>query len=94
MITTFGDKATAALFEEEFVRSLPTQIQDMARRKLGLIDAAETIEDLHSPPGNRLELLQGRRSGQWSIHINAQWRICFHFVGGNAMNVQIVDYHH
>ncbi|CAE6701752.1 Toxin HigB-1 [Paraburkholderia domus] len=94
MITTFGDKATAALFEEEFIRSLPPQIQDMARRKLHLIDAAETIEDLHSPPGNRLELLQGRRSGQWSIRINAQWRICFHFAGGNAMNVEIVDYHH
>jgi proteic killer suppression protein len=48
---------------------------------------------LHAPPGNRLEALQGQRSGQWSIRINAQWRICFHFIDGEALNVEIVDYH-
>lgn len=93
MITTFGDKATALLFRGCFVRSLPTQIQSIAHRKLLMIDAAVSIEDLYTPPGNRLEALQGQRSGQWSIRINAQWRICFHFVDGEALNVEIVDYH-
>jgi toxin HigB-1 len=68
-------------------------MQALARRKLLLIDAAESIRSLHAPPGNRLEALQGQRSGQWSIRINAQWRICFHFVDGEALNVEIVDYH-
>lgn len=93
MIMTFGDKATALLFQGGFVRSLPVQIQSIAYRKLMLIDAAGSIEDLHAPPGNRLESLQGLRSGQWSIRVNAQWRICFHFVNGEALNVEIVDYH-
>jgi proteic killer suppression protein len=93
MITTFGDKATAAVFSGSFVRSLPTKIQSIAHRKLLMIDAAVSIEDLYTPPGNRLEALQGQRSGQWSIRINAQWRICFHFVDGAALNVEIVDYH-
>jgi proteic killer suppression protein len=93
MITTFGNKATALLFSGSFVRSLPTQIQHMAFRKLVMIDTASSVEDLYTPPGNRLEALQGQRSGQWSIRINAQWRICFHFVGGEVLNVEIVDYH-
>jgi toxin HigB-1 len=84
MITTFGDK---------FVHSLPLHMQALAHRKLLMIDAASSIHSLHAPPGNRLEALQGRRSGQWSIRINAQWRICFHFVDGEALNVEIVDYH-
>lgn len=58
-----------------------------------MIDAADCIHSLHTPPGNRLEALQGQRSGQWSIRINAQWRICFHFIEGEALNVEIVDYH-
>jgi proteic killer suppression protein len=58
-----------------------------------MIDAAVSVEDLYAPPGNRLEALQGLRSGQWSIRINAQWRICFHFVDGEALNVEVVDYH-
>ncbi|MGP8433776.1 type II toxin-antitoxin system RelE/ParE family toxin [Paraburkholderia fungorum] len=93
MITTFGDKATAAIFHGKFVNSLPLYMQALARRKLLMIDAAESIRSLHAPPGNRLEALQGQRSGQWSIRINAQWRICFHFVDGEALNVEIVDYH-
>jgi proteic killer suppression protein len=63
MITTFGDKATALLFRGSFVRSLPTQIQRIVYRKLLMIDAAASIEDLYTPPGNRLESLQGQRSG-------------------------------
>jgi proteic killer suppression protein len=93
MITTFGDKATAVLFRGSFVRSVPTQIQHVAYRKLLTIDAAASIEDLYTPPGNRLESLQGQLSGQWSIRISAQWRICFHFVDGEALNVEIIDYH-
>lgn len=93
MIKTFGDKRTAALFEGYIVHSLPRHIQSTAHRKLQMIDAAESIVDLHVPPGNRLEALQGQRSGQWSVRINAQWRICFHFVDGMALNVEVVDYH-
>ncbi|HZZ12804.1 MAG TPA: type II toxin-antitoxin system RelE/ParE family toxin [Paraburkholderia sp.] len=93
MITTFGDKATARIFQGRVVHTLPAYIQTLARRKLLLIDAAESIQDLHAPPGNPLEALQGQRSGPWSIRINAQWRICFHFVEGEALNVEIVDYH-
>ncbi|KXU87886.1 plasmid maintenance system killer [Paraburkholderia monticola] len=93
MITTFADKATARIFQGRFVHSLPHSIQLLAHRKLLMIDAARSIANLHAPPGNRLEALQGQRSGQWSIRINAQWRICFHFVGEDALNVEIVDYH-
>ncbi|CAB3765459.1 type II toxin-antitoxin system RelE/ParE family toxin [Paraburkholderia humisilvae] len=93
MISTFGDKATALVFAGGFARTLPAHIQSIAHRKLLLIDAAASISDLFAPPGNRLEALQGERSGQWSIRINDQWRICFYFVEGEALNVQIVDYH-
>jgi len=62
-------------------------------RKLGLVDAAEKLEDLRVPPGNRLEKLKGRRAGQHSIRINDQWRICFTWKDGNARDVEIVDYH-
>ncbi|MGF6467595.1 proteic killer suppression protein [Paraburkholderia youngii] len=93
MITTFADKATARIFQGRFVHTLPHSIQALAHRKLLMIDAASSIANLHAPPGNRLEVLQGERSGQWSIRINAQWRICFHFVGEDALNVEIVDYH-
>ncbi|MFP3568811.1 type II toxin-antitoxin system RelE/ParE family toxin [Paraburkholderia sp. SIMBA_030] len=87
------NKATARIFQGRFVHSLPLHMQALARRKLLMIDAANSIHSLHTPPGNRLEALQGERSGQWSIRINAQWRICFHFVDGEALNVEIVDYH-
>lgn len=93
MITTFGDKATARIFQGKFVHSLPLHMPALARRKLLMIDAAHSIHSLHAPPGNRLEALQGQRSGQWRIRIDAQWRICFHFVDGEALNVEIVDYH-
>ena len=62
-------------------------------RKLGLVDAAEKLEDLRVPPGNRLEKLKGRRAGQHSIRVNDQWRICFEWKDGNAYEVEIVDYH-
>ncbi|MBB5447283.1 MULTISPECIES: type II toxin-antitoxin system RelE/ParE family toxin [unclassified Paraburkholderia] len=74
-------------------KNFPRSIQALAHRKLLMIDAASSVSNLHAPPGNRLEALQGQRSGQWSIRINAQWCICFHFVVEDALNVEIVDYH-
>src|SRR5262249_32933526 len=70
MISTFGDKATALVFSGGFARTLPAHIQSIAHRKLLLIDAAASLSDLFAPPGNRLEALQGERSGQWSIRVN------------------------
>ena len=93
MISSFGDKATALVFSGGFARTLPVHIQSIAHRKLQMLDAATSPSDLLLPPGNRLEALQGARSGQWSIRINEQWRICFYFSGGEALNVEIVDYH-
>lgn len=65
----------------------------MALRKLRMLDAAARLEDLRAPPGNRLERLRGDRAGQFSIRINDQWRICFHWLEGDAYDVEIVDYH-
>ena len=93
MIKTFTDKQTAAIFEGYQVRRLPIEIQDTARRKLKQIDSITNIENLRSPPGNRLELLKGNRAEQWSIRINNQWRICFRWEGNDAFDVEIVDYH-
>lgn len=71
----------------------PSEIQVRALRKLRQLDAAATIEDLRNPPGNRLELLKGKRAGQMSIRINDQWRICFRWMAGDAEDVEIVDHH-
>lgn len=68
-------------------------IARVALRKLDMIAAATQVETLRVPPGNRLERLEGRRKGQWSVRINDQWRICFEWVGTNAVNVEICDYH-
>jgi len=68
-------------------------IEVVAMRKLALLNVAERIDDLRVPPGNRLEALKGKRQGQWSVRINDQWRICFKFRGGSAVDVEIVDYH-
>lgn len=93
MIKSFADKAAAAVFSGQFVRRLPHDMQGIARRKLKLIDAVSRIEELRVPPGNRLELMIGDRAGQWSIRINDQWRICFKWADGHAMDVEIADYH-
>ena len=93
MIKSFADKATAAVFTGRLVRLLPHDIQGIARRKLKLIDAVSSVDELRLPPGNRLELLTGTRAGQWSIRINDQWRICFRWEDCHAMDVEIVDYH-
>lgn len=92
MITSFDCKDTERLYGGTCPRKFRT-IREQAERKLTLLDAAETIEFLKSPPGNRLEKLTGDRRGQWSIRINQQWRICFNFANGNTFDVEIVDYH-
>ena len=93
MIKSFADKRTAAVFEGIQVKRLPNEIQETARRKLKQIDATASLESLRVPPGNRLEILKGDRTGQWSIRINDQWRICFHWSDGDATDIEIADYH-
>ena len=93
MIKSFADRETEKVFGREFSRKLPPDIQPNARRKLEIINAAETLENLRVPPSNRLEKLSGNRKGQHSIRINDQWRICFVWKGKDAHEVGIVDYH-
>lgn len=93
MIASFADKQTEALFRCERVKKLDASLHRAALRKLVMLDAAVALEELRMPPGNRLEALHGNRKGQHSIRINDQWRICFRWSGGNAHDVEIVDYH-
>jgi len=93
VIKTFADKQTAAVFAGEQVRKLPPEIQQTARRKLKLLDAATSLDALRVPPGNRLEALKNDRKGQHSIRINDQWRICFRWEDDGAAGVEITDYH-
>lgn len=93
MIKTFADRSTEALFCKGVSKDLPPDICARAIRKLDMIDNAFQIQDLRVPPGNRLHRLQGARSGQYSISINDQWRICFTYRKPNAYDVEICDYH-
>jgi proteic killer suppression protein len=93
MIRSWADAEAEKIFNLQRSRKLPTDIQRVALRKLLMLDAAVTIEDLTIPPANRLEKLKGDREGQWSIRINDQWRVCFAWREGNAYDVEIVDYH-
>lgn len=93
MIKSFGDRDTERLFLRETVRRYPSDLQRTMLRKLVVVDAAESLDDLRSPPGNRLEKLKGDHAGQHSIRINDQWRICFRWKDGDAHEVEIVDYH-
>jgi toxin HigB-1 len=93
MIRGFRDKETEHVFLRERRSKLDRDLQKAALRKLLLLDAAESLEDLRIPPANRLEKLAGDRKGQHSIRINDQWRICFCWQDGNASEVEIVDYH-
>jgi proteic killer suppression protein len=93
MIKSYADKETSKLFNRDFSRKSPHDIHNSARRKLEILAAAETIQDLRIPPSNRLEKLSGDRQNQYSIRINDQWRICFDWKGGDAYNVEIVNYH-
>jgi toxin HigB-1 len=93
VIRSFSDSKTAQVFNRIRVSKWSKDVQRQALRKLLIIDAAENVEDLRVPPGNRLERLKGGRKGQYSIRINDQWRICFKWSSGNATDVEIVDYH-
>jgi toxin HigB-1 len=92
VIRSFKDRRAEALFRGETVARFRS-IEAVALRKLDMLDAAAQLADLRSPPGNRLEALRGDRSGQHSIRINDQWRICFVWHDGGAELVEIVDYH-
>jgi proteic killer suppression protein len=93
MIKSFASKETEKLFNREFTKKIPQSIHQIARRKLEILDAAERLQDLRIPPSNHLEKLSADRKGQHSIRINIRWRICFQWRGGDAHNVEIVDYH-
>lgn len=96
MIVSFDDKATSDLFHgiaSRKARKLPNQIHEIALYKLDVINAAQNLDDLKSPPGNRLEPLHGDLNGFYSIRINNQWRIIFRWKANAAHDVQIVDYH-
>ena len=93
MIKSFADKETENIFKRKFSKKLPQTIQRNARMKLEILDAANVLQDLSVPPGNRLEKLTGNREGQHSIRINDQWRICFVWRSSDVFEVEIVDYH-
>jgi toxin HigB-1 len=93
VIQSFGHADTERVWRRERVRRFGSDLQRMANRKLLIIDAAETLNDLRVPPGNRLEGLRGERVGQYSIRINDQWRICFTWSAAGPANVEIIDYH-
>lgn len=93
MIQTFASKEAEMIWLGRVSKKLPTDIQQIARRKLRMLNNAVTLNDLRIPPANRLEALRGDRKGQYSIRINDQWRICFVWEQGDAYHVEIVDYH-
>ena len=96
MIVTFADKATEDLFHgraSSRLRRFPEDVQLAALYKLDILNAAYSLLDVKSPPGNRLEALKGNLKGYYSIRINNQWRVVFRFENSNAYDVQIIDYH-
>jgi proteic killer suppression protein len=93
MILSFKNRQTELFFREGIVVKEFEAFKSVASRKLDMLDAAVLLQDLKSPPGNRLEILYGDREGQHSIRINDQYRICFTWEKGNAYQVEITDYH-
>lgn len=93
MIKSFKSKETQKIFNREYSRILPTSIQRLSMRKLWMINAAISINDLRIPPSNHLEKMKGKKKEQYSIRINNQWRICFKWKHGDAYVVEITDYH-
>ncbi len=93
MIRSFKDRETEKIYNLERSRRLPTNIQQVALRKLRMLNNARNINDLRVPPANRLEKLFGNMAGKYSIRINDQWRVCFEWENDNAFNVEIIDYH-
>ena len=93
MIISFACKETQKIWQKKRSRKLPSDIQQVARRKLRMIANAHEVQDLRVPPKNRLEKLKGTRAGQYSIRVNDQWRLCFFWEGDGAREVEMVDYH-
>jgi proteic killer suppression protein len=93
VIKTFKDDETQKIYQRQRSRKLPDDIQQLALRKLRMLNNAISINDLRVPPANRLEKLSANRAGQWSIRINDQWRVCFRWEGSDAYDVEITDYH-
>ena len=93
MIISFGNKDTMKIWEGERVKSLSTEVQEVARRKLRMLNNSQDLNDLLIPPSNRLEKLKGNLRDFYSIRINNQWRIIFKWNNGNAFEVEIIDYH-
>ena len=92
MIRSFADAETQRFYTTGKSRRSPPRIRPRAIMRLTQLNAATRLADLRLPPSNRLEALKGDRTGQWSIRINDQWRVCFRFEGGDAFEVEIVDY--
>lgn len=93
MIVSFGEKVTEKIWQGTWVKGLPTTIQEIARRKLRMLNNSQDLADLRIPPSNKLEKLKGNRKDFYSIRINDQWRIIFKWTNGNAGAVEIIDYH-
>jgi len=93
MIVSFGDKTTQKIWNGEWVKGFSTDIQEIARRKLRMLNNSFDIKDLMIPPSNRLEKLKGNLKDFYSIRVNNQWRIIFKWENGNAVNVKLIDYH-
>jgi proteic killer suppression protein len=93
MIKAFRDKRTEAVFDGESPKGFPADLVKVARRKLRYLHAAISLDDLRSPPGNRLEALTGDRRGQHSIRVNDQFRVCFAWTTDGPTDVEITDYH-
>ena len=93
MIKSFNCKETEKIWQEEFSKKLPQDIQKRALRKLMMLNVATVLDDLRIPPNNHLEALTGDRQGQYSIRINDQYRICFRWLDNHSFDVEIVDYH-
>jgi proteic killer suppression protein len=93
VIRSFKGQAAHEIWHGVIARRIPFDIQNVARRKLRMLNNAQSLTDLRVPPGNRLEALRGDRAGQFSIRVNDQWRICFEWRGSDACDVEIVDYH-
>lgn len=93
VIRTFRSPETEKVWQGERSRKLPSDVQDVARRKLRMLHNAQNLQDLRVPPNNRLEALRGDRKGQHSIRVNDQWRICFRWRERDAYDVEIIDYH-
>ena len=93
LIRSFKSRESEKIFNRQRSDKLPQDIQQVALRKLRMLNRAVTLQDLRIPPANRLEKLTGERAGQHSIRINDQWRICFEWREGNTYNVEIADYH-